>query len=848
MAAAISDPSSFFGFQPGSERNIARWDKIVDYFYLLDQKSDRIRVVNLGPSTEENPFLLAIITSAENQANLDEIREINAQIADPRGLSDAELGQLIKKGKVVVCQSMSLHASEISATQMAPELAYDLVTGEDETTERILDNTIFLMVPCFNPDGQMMVTDWYNEYVGTEYEGAAMPWLYHKYCGHDNNRDAFMLNLVESQYMAKIMFQDWHPQIFQDHHEMWVYGPRLSISPYCEPLHPHGDPLIWRELNWYGAHMAYKLEAAGHQGVITGAIFPAWSHMGFHWLGNYHNIASMLTESATARLATPVYVHPHQLGGEDGSTLHAIPHYKAQTNFPNPWPGGWWSVRDMIEQQLVAAKSVMDIASQYRETVLCNAVQKALRQTKRGKEDPSAGFFIRPDQHDPLTVTTLINTLLRQGIDIQRTRTRLTLNDIVYPAGTYFIPVAQPKRGVVKTLLERTFWPDDSWTRQKDGSPSRPYDTVTDTMAEMMGVRVEPVPVSHQNLTDGKHNFACITESIPMPGGIIGDGERGYAIDPRYNAGYRAVNALLESDVRVSRIPHAISTSDRSIPPGAFVVKFSEKTRVEALTRETGVPFYSLKESVTDTSMVKPRIAMYQRYWGGNMDEGWTRLTLEQFGFSYQTVRDDDLKGDLNSAYDTLILPDDTTDMMVGDEDAIKKRLQNMPVPEKYRSGLGESGVEAISTFVENGGTLIAINNACRFAIDKLGLQVTNAVSGIPSKAFYCPGSMLRVRINTSHPLGYGMPEQALVMHWHSPVFSVNPSYYNDQYEVIASYPEKDVLESGWLIGEEHLAGRAAMLSVNHGKGRVVLYGFHVQFRTQTHGTFKLLFNALYGV
>jgi hypothetical protein len=230
------------------------------------------------------------------------------------------------------------------------------------------------------------------------------------------------------------------------------------------------------------------------------------------------------------------------------------------------------------------------------------------------------------------------------------------------------------------------------------------------------------------------------------------------------------------------------------------------------------------------------------------MDEGWTRLTLEQFGFSYQTVRDDDLKGDLNSAYDTLILPDDTTDMMVGDEDAIKKRLQNMPVPEKYRSGFGESGVEAISTFVENGGTLIAINNACRFAIDKLGLQITNVVSGIPSKAFYCPGSMLRVRMNTSHTLGYGMPEQALIMHWHSPVFSVNPSYYNDQYEVIASYLEKDVLESGWLIGEEHLAGRPAMLSVNHGKGRVVLYGFHVQFRTQTHGTFKLLFNALYGV
>lgn len=848
MAVAITDPESFFGFRPGSERNIARWDQIVEYFYLLNQESDRIRVVNLGPSTEENPFLLAIITSPGNLENLEELREINAQIADPRGLSESNIDQLIDKGKVVVCQSMSLHASEISATQMASELAYDLAAGEDEETLRILENTIFLMIPCFNPDGQLMVTDWYNEYVGTEYEGAAMPWLYHRYCGHDNNRDAFMLNLAESQYMAQIMFRDWHPQIFQDHHEMGTYGPRLYISPYCEPLHPHGDPLIWRELNWYGAHMAYKLEEAGHQGVITGAIFPAWSHMGFHWLGNYHNIASMLTESAHARLATPIYVHPHQLTGEGGSTLHAMPHYKAQTNFPNPWPGGWWSVRDMIDQQLVTAKGVMDIAAQYRETVLRNAVNKALRQTQRGVEDASAGFFIHPDQHDPLTVTTLINTLLRQGIDIQQTRKRLTLGDTIYPEGTWFIPTAQPKRGVVKTLLERTFWPDDAWTRQKDGSPSRPYDTVTDTMAEMMGVRVEPAPVDHAGLAAYGKDFTLVTDSVAVPTAPVGKVDHGVAVDPRLNAGFRAVNRLLETGAEIIRTEAQVSTSEADLPAGAFIINNIDQAQAETVSRDTGVPFYVLKKSATGVSLTKPRIAMYRRFWGGNMDEGWTRLTLEQFDFPYQTVYDEDLKGDMNAAFDTLILPDDTTDMMVGGEDAIKKRLRNVPVPEKYRSGFGESGVEAISAFVENGGTLITVNKACQFAIDKLGLQLRDVVSGVPSKDFYCPGSMLRVRINTDHPLAYGMPDQTLVMHWNSPVFAVNPSYYNDRYEVIATYRDRDVLESGWLIGEEHLAGRPAMISVKHGKGRVVLYGFHVQFRSQMHGTFKLLFNALYGV
>ena len=208
MSNTIPRPESFFGFRLGSDRNIARWDKIVDYFNLMDDRSENIQVINMGATTEGNPFLLAIISSASNLARLDELKRINAQIADPRGLSQARISRLIKNGRTVVCQSMSLHASEIAATQMSTELAYDLVCGTDKETTEILENTIFLMIPCFNPDGQIMITDWYNEYVGTEYEGTPLPWLYHKYCGHDNNRDAFMLNLVESQYMARIMFQD----------------------------------------------------------------------------------------------------------------------------------------------------------------------------------------------------------------------------------------------------------------------------------------------------------------------------------------------------------------------------------------------------------------------------------------------------------------------------------------------------------------------------------------------------------------------------------------------------------------------------------------------------------------
>ena len=847
MAERVERPESFFGFRLGDDRKMARWDRIAEYFYLLNQQSGNIRVVNLGPTTENNPFLLAIITSADNLANLEELREVNGRLADPRGLSAGEIDGLVEKGKVVVCQSMGLHASEIAATQMAPQLAYDLVTGEDEATKNILENVIFLMVPCFNPDGQVMVTDWYEEHLGTDYEGCDLPWLYHSYCGHDNNRDAIMLNLVESRYMARIMFQDWHPHVFQDHHEMGEYQPRLFVCPYCEPIHPHADPLIWREINWYGAHMVYKLEEAGHQGVISGAMFPAWYHMGFHWLGNYHNIASLLTETARAKLATPLYVHPHQLRGEDGNTLHTLPHYKPQTNFPNPWPGGWWRLRDMVDQQRVAATGIMDIAARCRETVLRNAAQKALHQTERGLEDDSAGFFIRPDQHDPQVAAGLVNALLRQGIDVQRTRTRTTVGSRVYPAGTWFVSNAQPKRGVVKTLLERTFWPDDAWARKADGSPTRIFDTTTDTLAEMMGVRAEPAEAPHAALDAGSLNLDPVIESVPATGAVTGDGAHGMAVDPRHNAAFGAVNRLLASGAEIARTAEPLSVGGRGLPAGAFVVGGIDQARAEGIVRDAGAAGYRLEEPVEGGPLKPPRIAMYQRYWGGNMPEGWTRMTLEQSGFPYRTVRDADIRGDLRDLCDVFILPDDTMDMMAGTEQEIERRLKAEPQPEAYRSALGEAEIEAIGEFVERGGTLAAVSRACRLPIEKFGLHVTDVSAGLPESDFFCPGSMLRIRVDTSHLLGYGMPDRALVMHRNCPVYSINPSHYNDRYDVVAAYPGKDVLESGWLIGEEHIAGKPAMISVRRGEGRIVLYGFQVNFRNQTQGTFKLLFNALYG-
>ena len=846
MANQLTSPEEYFGFQLGSDRKIAHWNRITEYLRLLEKQSSKIKITEMGLSTEGNPFLLVIISSPENLVNLEHLKEVNAKISDPQGLSEEEIKELVGEGRAVICQSMSLHATEIGGTQMAPELTYELLSRDDDETRRILSNVIFLMIPCFNPDGQIMVTDWYNKWLGTEHEGCNLPWLYHKYVGHDNNRDAFQTNMVESQYAAKIMYQDWHPQAYQDHHHMGSYSARLYVASYCEPIHPYADPLVWREHSWYGAHMTYKLEEAGKLGILNAAQFAGWGHLGFHWIGNYHNIASMLTESANAKLATPMYIDSSQLRGITEGVIRGFPHYKPQTNFPHPWPGGWWKLRDIIEQQKIASWAVLDLAARHRETVLWNAYLKAKRQTERGAKGSPFAYLIPKDQHDYLTTEKLIGKLLTQGIDIKRARKEFIVGGVIYPEGTFAISLEQPKMGLIKTLLGRTFYPDNAWTREVDGSPSRPLDTATDTMGEFMGIRVDPINRRFEG------DFEVITDHKPA-GKILGSSKIGYIFDVRLNDSFKAVNTLLNKDIKVLRVKDCVEVGGTIFPPGSFVALAESEEPLREITQHTGLDFYALEKLEVEKHEIKQlRAGIYQRYRGGNIDEGWTRWLLEHFEFPYTTLKDKDIKkGGLREHVDLIILPNDPTPFITGEkiEEWWRKYRPDwiLPTyPPEYQSGIDEEGIKHIKEFVEKGGTLIAFNESCDFCIEKLGLKVKNVLNLEP-KEFYCPGSTLRAKINNSHPLAYGMPKDALVFFWDSPAFKILPSKYNERYEVVVKYPERDILQSGWLVGEEKIAEKIAMLSVKYGEGRVVLIGFRTQHRGQTHGTFKLLFNALIG-
>ncbi|MGZ4779745.1 MAG: M14 family metallopeptidase, partial [Thermoanaerobaculia bacterium] len=341
LHAAAPSPSQFLGFQVGADRTLADYKQIAAYLRALDAASPRVEIETLGKTTLGNDMLMVVISSEENMRNLPRIKEISRQLADPRGLSDQQIDALVREGKTVVLVTCNIHSTEIGSSQMALEWAYALATANDEETKRRLDNVVLLLVPSLNPDGQIMVTDWYRKYVGTRYEGGSMPELYHHYVGHDNNRDWFMLTQIETKNMNRAIYHEWYPQVFVDEHQMGSEGPRMFIPPFADPVDPDVNPLIWREVNIIGSNMAFRLEQQNKSGLIYGYQFDAYWLGGTRNTGWWKNITGLLLEIASARVATPIKVDATELrGGTKG-----LVDYKATINHPNPWKGGVWRLR-----------------------------------------------------------------------------------------------------------------------------------------------------------------------------------------------------------------------------------------------------------------------------------------------------------------------------------------------------------------------------------------------------------------------------------------------------------------------------------------------------------------------
>ena len=496
--------------------------------------------------------------------------------------------------------------------------------------------------------------------------------------------------------------------------------------------------------------------------------------------------------------------------------------------------------------QKVATYRPLEMAAKNRETVLRNAYSRRPADSA-GVDGEVKAFVIPAEQHDPLTMDKMVNKLLGQGIDggAGPRVTSCTRAGSTAP-GSYVVSMAQPKRGLIRYVLGQTYYPDNTFTRNRDGTPMRPYDLSTDNFAEFMGIRVDPVetPVEAD---------LRVVDGWVDPDGTATRGSFGYVLDGRLNDSFHAMNLLFAAGASLRRVDR----DGMGVKAGDFVVESGVSEGGAArIAAETGVDFLALNQDVSAVSspLEKQRIGMYQRYMGGNMDEGWTRLMLEDFAFEYTSLMDEEiLAGDLHEDWDVIILPSDSKGMMTGIRGGdggggYGRGPDPSSIPPDYRSGFGQEGVQALEAFVENGGTLVTFAQAGELAIEEFGLPVRNAVAGMWGNDFWAPGSTLKVKVDNTDPHALGMPEDALALFLSGgQVYETVSGPASEGVKRIVTYVDRNILQSGWLLGEEAIANKAAAVSVRHGEGTVYLIGFRAQHRHQTHGTYKLVFNALVG-
>jgi hypothetical protein len=801
----IPAPESVLGFTIGADRKLAKWDQFLAYFVELVKTSDRIRVETLGKTTLGRSFIVATISSPENLRRLEEFKEIQRKLADSRLLvnqNEAAINELIRAGKTVVVITCSIHSTEVGGTFTATELAYRLAAQNTPEVKQILDNVILLLVPSLNPDGTDIVTDWYRKTLGTPAEGTSPPELYHHYVGHDNNRDWYAFTQVETQLTVDRILNAWHPQILHDVHQMGGAGARFFIPPYIDPWEPNIDPALVAGVSALGTSVAWEMTSQGKSGVVVNGIFDSWTPARAY--AHYHAGLRVLSETASARLATPVEVPFANLGG--GQNYNAK---VASWNFPKPWSGGKWTLRDIVDYQGAGAMALLNHAARHRELYLRNFYEVSKRAVeaknapyaillpepdlppsladafKRLKEGLSKAAGTDKEKHEqgealvgkitgePSTsdevvyyyktegIDRVLNILKRGGVAVLRANNDFIADGQSYKAGTHIVFMKQPYAAFAKTLLEAQVYPD--LREYPGGPPKRPYDVTAHTLPLLMNIKA--VFVKEQFTVDAK----------PEPAALV-----------------------IQSRVR----------------PNAGV-----------------------------------RVAMYKNYLA-SMDEGWTRWIFDQYKFPYSSLHDAEARaGDLKAKYDAIIIPDQSVAALVGglpgragDQAAGEERTTGT-YPAEYAGGLGEAGVKALREFVEAGGTLITFNNASNFAIEKLGVGVRNVLKGVPSRDFYCPGSILRTQLDSSSALSFGVEKESIAWVEGSPAFEVTDAA---SVKVIARYPEtENPLLSGWILGDKLIRGKAALVEAKLGKGRVILFGFRPQYRAQSLATFPLMFNAI---
>jgi len=906
-AAKVTSPKEQFGHDIGDDYFLVNYTQYVDYLRKLDKESDRMTVVEIGKTEEGRPELTAIITSPENHKRLAQLKEINRRLALAEGVTDDQAHQLARDGKAVVWIDGGLHATEVLGAQQLIETIYRLNSRSDPETLRILNDDIVLCT-LVNPDGMELVSDWYmREQDPAKRTTNGIPRLYQKYIGHDDNRDFYMMNMSESTNANKIMYREWYPVIMYNHHQTGPAGAVLFAPPFRDPFNYNFDPLIPLGIDMVGAAIHTRLAVEGKPGAVmrSGAPYSTWFNGGLRTTSYFHNQIGILTE--TIGNPTPMtipFVPEMQLPRADVPnpiTPGQVWHFKQSIEYSLTNNYAILDIaskrkEDFLFNMYKMGKNAIENGSRDHWTIHPKRLEAARAaiggppaDTGGGRggrgggapievytnvlHDPAArdprGFILPSDQPDFLTATKFVNTLMKAGVVVHRATAAFTVDGKSYPTGSYVVKAAQAFRAHVMDMFEPQDHPDD--IPYPGGPPRPPYDATGYTLAYSMGVKFDRILGGF----DGP--FEKLADVVAPPAGKVAAVPSGgaYLLSHKPNDAFVAVNRLLKSNEEVYWIKSPFTANGRTYPAGTMFIpaKASTAAVVQKLAADKGLTFDaaggrpSAGTGPAEMMKLKPvRIGLWDQY-GGSMPSGWVRWMLEQYEFPFEVVYPKTLDaGNLISKYDVLVfvaggIPAATAAGGGRGGDAGEfagRQPEAETIPTKFHDRLGQvtvaKTVPQLRKFLDDGGTILTIGTSTAMGYH-VGLPIRNALveraqgfaeRPLPPEKFYVPGSLLEARVDTMHPLAYGIDERPMVFFDHSPAFRLQPEAALQGVKAVAWFDSPTPLRSGWAWGQQYLDEAVAIIDAPVGKGHLVLFGPEITWRAQPHATFKFLFNGIY--
>ena len=837
---AIPKPESVFGFPAGADNKLFTYDQSIEYFRKLAKAAPtRVRLLDVGKTSFGHAWTAVLISSPQNLAKLEHYRAINQKLARPEGLTDAQAHALAREGKAFVDISGGLHASEIAGSQHTPELAYQLIAkADDPATKEILDNVIFFLWPSINPDGQDIVVNWCND----RFAGKNPPpmELYQKYVGHDNNRDSYMLNVVESRVVART-WRQWEPQIIYAHHQSSPFPTRIWVPPFADPIGLYAPPIMSRQVNAIGTRIAAELDANGQPGAVHMlATFDAYYPGYIDYMPMYQNINAWWTETQGGNCGAP-----------RTSTIADLPSdYKdlmPTSMYSSPWAEGTWSFRNQIDYMVTASMATLRYAAKFREEVLFNRYQAGRNTIAQYRKGPPYAYIVPQQQQDAMAPVELLRRLAFLGMNVRQLDQAATYDGTLYPKGTWVVPMDQEFAQLARELLEVQKYPELG--------DDLPYDAAGWTLPFQMNVnmieaktplssefRAAMKPIVGKAEAWGASPLYPLTTNamaagiVPAFSGIAGTGD-GIALDPKQNNSFKFLNRVLAAGGTV-RVDTAGDVRDIK-----YVVSGVDAARMDAWAKELFVT--AERTMPTASSIVAPtRVALYKAA-PGNMDEGWTEWLFDTHEYKYTLITPDDLKaGNLAARFDAIVFGSQGIargGRGGGGGGGVGGGRGGAPAG---ASAIDDSATKAVDDFVRGGGTLISWNSGTAGVINALKLPVRNVLQGVPRGQYFTGSSVMRITVDVAHPVMAGMPARADVMASSSPAFSTTDGFDGS---VIAKYAtDSTPLRSGYLKGAQYMQGYASALDVKWGSGHVVLMAFQPEWRGQPTGSFRMIFNSLY--